>query len=263
MIDRKELKSRAKSAMKKGYWWIFLACIIVGILGGKGGSGFSNSNYNSKNNIKYYSTLDQNENNGFTNYTDEYNQLNNDPINNTSEDLGLLGVFALIFLIILLLVFIYKIFIGNAIIVGFRKFMLGTTEETFEIGTMFSVFKNNYKNAVKTMFFKDLYIFLWSLLLIIPGIIKSYEYYMVDFILADNPETDKETAFKMSKEMMDGYKWDTFVLHLSFIGWYFLGVLLLGIGVLFVNPYFESTVVQLYLELSGKNQVQAIEDNYF
>ena len=74
-----------------------------------------------------------------------------------------------------------------------------------------------------------------------PGIIKSYAYRMVPYILADNPKMDAMEAIALSRKMMDGQKWNTFVLDLSFLGWYLLGILALGIGTLFVHPYKFST----------------------
>lgn len=94
----------------------------------------------------------------------------------------------------------------------------------------------------------NLYIFLWFLLLIIPGIIKSYEYMFIPYLLAENPDMDIKEVFKKSKEMTNNQKGNMFVLDLSFIGWYFLGALII-IGAVFVAPYHEATRAQLYFEL--------------
>lgn len=72
---------------------------------------------------------------------------------------------------------------------------------------------------------------------------------MVPYLLADNPDMDQREAFRLSKEMMNGNKFATFVLELSFIGWYLLGILLCCIGGIFVNPYYEMTFVELYWTL--------------
>ena len=102
------------------------------------------------------------------------------------------------------------------------------------------------------MFLKELKIVLWSLLFVIPGIIKAYEYLMVPYILAENPNIDSKRAFQMSRDMMKGEKWDTFVLELSFLGWTLLGVLACGIGSLFVAPYMQATFTELYEVLKYK-----------
>lgn len=97
------------------------------------------------------------------------------------------------------------------------------------------------------MFLRNLFIFLWTLLLVVPGIIKHYEYLMVPYILAENPGMRREEAFLISKKMMMGQKWDTFVLDLSFIGWRILEGLTFGIlGIFYVEPYIQSTFAELY-----------------
>ena len=90
------------------------------------------------------------------------------------------------------------------------------------------------------------------MLFLVPGIIKSYEYRMIPYILADNPTISYEEAFALSKKMMTGNKWDAFVLDLSFIGWRILGGLTCGILSLFyVNPYQYQTNAALYEALKG------------
>lgn len=91
------------------------------------------------------------------------------------------------------------------------------------------------------------------LILMIPAIIKMYDYYLVEYILADNASIGWREALKKSKNLMRGNRFAAFLLNLSFIGWLMLGVLAFGIGTIFVTPYIEATNVQLYLELSGKS----------
>ena len=103
------------------------------------------------------------------------------------------------------------------------------------------------------MFLEGLYIFLWSLLFIIPGIIKTYEYLMVPYILAENPELSTKEVFARSKQMMTGDKWNAFVLQLSFLGWILLSVFTCGILLIFyVGPYSELTYAELYAVLKQK-----------
>lgn len=109
------------------------------------------------------------------------------------------------------------------------------------------VFRNNYVNVCVNIFLKQLFTFLWCLLLIVPGIVKAYEYMMVPYLLAENPDMSREEVFAMSKRMMDGNKWNAFVLDLSFIGWMILGALTLNIvNVLYTNPYRYLTSAELY-----------------
>ena len=100
------------------------------------------------------------------------------------------------------------------------------------------------------MFLHDLYIALWTCLLIIPGIIKCYSYRMVPFILAENPRMPSNQIIQRSKEMMNGHKLETFLLDLSFIGWEFLSIISLGIvRVLWTEPYYFQTNTKLYKSL--------------
>ena len=91
-----------------------------------------------------------------------------------------------------------------------------------------------------------LYVFLWTLLFIIPGVIKSFAYAMIPFILKDYPELSANQAISLSQKMMKGHKFDYFWLMLSFIGWYLLGVLSLGLGYLWLIPYCYTSTVGFY-----------------
>lgn len=116
-----------------------------------------------------------------------------------------------------------------------------------------SGFSRSYKNIVKIMFLKNLYIVLWSMLFVIPGIIKAYEYRMIPYILAENPDISMEEAFALSKKMMDNEKLNTFALDLSFLGWFLLGSVSLGICLIFyVTPYYNLTNAELYIVLKQK-----------
>lgn len=97
----------------------------------------------------------------------------------------------------------------------------------------------------------SLYILLWSLLLIVPGIMAFYSYAMAYYILADNPGMTGSEAITASKEMMRGHRGALFRLHLSFIGWYLLSFLTLGIGLLWLSPYFSAASTAFYLNLKG------------
>lgn len=120
--------------------------------------------------------------------------------------------------------------------------------------TLFSSSFEGFAKKLGTMWLQILYIFLWSLLLWIPGIVKSYSYAMTEYILLDNPELTANEAITKSREMMNGYKWKLFVLDLSFIGWRILCMIpLLGtvLNLLYVNPYYTATRAQFYEELKA------------
>ena len=110
---------------------------------------------------------------------------------------------------------------------------------------------NNFMNNFVVGLLVYVFTFLWSLLLIIPGIIASYAYSMTFFIQHDNPEMRETEAITASKEMMKGHKWELFVLDLSFIGWYLLSCLTFGILLLYVVPYHNATRAAYYEKLSG------------
>ena len=109
---------------------------------------------------------------------------------------------------------------------------------------------------------KDLIIFGWTLLLIIPGIIKTYQYAMVPYILAEYPDMDYRSALDQSRNMMDGHKFQFFVLQLSFIGWEILGILACCIGIIFVLPYENATYAEYYEELKQMGYRQEYNGTY-
>ena len=96
-----------------------------------------------------------------------------------------------------------------------------------------------------------IFVFLWSLLFIIPGIIATYSYAMTEFILAEHPDLTASEAIAQSKEMMSGNRWRLFCLHFSFIGWDILSSLTLGIGNLWLRPYKQAANAAFYREISG------------
>ena len=116
---------------------------------------------------------------------------------------------------------------------------------TTSVGEMFEGFKK-YGSVLLLTFLNYLFIFLWSLLLIIPGIIKSIAYSMSYFIKRDNPTMTATECRKASIELTDGHKGKIFVLNLSFIGWALLASLTLGIGMIFLLPYIQMSTARMY-----------------
>lgn len=155
------------------------------------------------------------------------------------------SVFSLFIALALLLI---KIVVGNVVYVGGIRFFIQNRRENPSAGTIFFGFQNgNYGNIALTIFLKDLYTALWTLLLVVPGIIKHYEYRMIPYILAENPTMPREEAFQISRRMMMGQKMDVFVLDLSFIGWFILEKISFGLaGLFFVRPYYETVFAELY-----------------
>lgn len=121
-------------------------------------------------------------------------------------------------------------------------------EEPFHIEELFDGFRR-FEPALVLALLTGIFIFLWSLLFIIPGIIASYSYSMSFYILNDNPQMSGKEALEASKNMMDGFKGKLFMLHLSFIGWGLLCILTLGIGFLWLFPYVEASTASFYQNL--------------
>ncbi len=101
----------------------------------------------------------------------------------------------------------------------------------------------------------SLYVFLWTLLLIVPGIIAAYSYRMAFYLIIDDPDIGVSEALQQSKKMMYGYKSKLFCLDLSFIGWWFLCILTLGIGFLWLSPYMLTSQTFFYEELRNEHDL--------
>ena len=119
-----------------------------------------------------------------------------------------------------------------------------------QLESMFTVYRDNFLKAFLVPLLQGLFVFLWSLLFVIPGVIMAYAYSMAIYVANDNPDMQAMDAIRKSRELMDGHKWDLFVLDLSFIGWIFLCLLTCGIGFFFLAPYMEMAHVEFYRELT-------------
>lgn len=228
MWTREQLKDNAKNVLQCCRWPAVAVCLIMSAVSSGGGSvGRGSSGNSGSSNSNTYSKLF----NGFT--------------------IEMLIAVISIALIAFLIGIAVSVFVKNPLRVGEKKFYINARANMQgNVGDIIFGFKNNYIKNVGTIFLKDLFVFLWSLLLWVPGIIKSYEYRMVEYLLADFPELTRQEAFDYSKRMTDGQKWDMFILDLSFIPWYLLSVLTCGILIIFhVGPYVGFTNVELYEEL--------------
>ena len=258
MWNRIELNAAAKQRFHSNYWPSVVVAVILSITLGTFSFGNSFSNATSDN---YYSSSDIN------------NILSDSPIPDSSySDMSaymknyissifpgvnvntILQGLSLIILIVGLLSILLNVFVFNPLQVGCQHwFIRSRTEDNYNIGSVGFTFKEGYGNVTKTMFLKQLYTFFWSLLFVFPGIIKSYEYRMIPYLLAENPYMSTDEAFARSRSMMDGEKWNAFVLDLSFIGWNILSSLTLGlVGLFYVAPYQAYTDMELYVALCSK-----------
>ncbi len=224
MWNRQQVKEQAKQIMKRNYWKMFVVTLIASTLTGEKTTIIERVQDFASNNISYDTSP--------IFYSSNFQYIFYSFISVAS----ILGIF-------------YTIFIGNVIVVGKNRYFIKNHVENPELGEIFSGFKGNYLNVVKIMFLMDLKTLLWLFLFIVPGIIKAYEYSMIPYLLAENPNLSADEAFSLSKQMTTGQKADLFVLDLSFIGWIILGLICCGIGILFVLPYPEATRAEVYLNL--------------
>ena len=239
MWTRVELKENALKFFKYNYWKMVLVAFVLSMVGGGGGFSFR------------YST-GESDPFGFNSMT-------------SAEALTFSIVVLLGVMIGLVIGFALSAFLFNPIVVGVRRFFVVSHYQKADLNELGFGFSHNYLNVAKTMFLMQLYIFLWSLLFMIPGIIKGYEYRMIPYILAENPGIDSREAFAISKQMMDGNKWNAFVLDLSFLGWIILSAFTCGIlAIFYVNPYIAMTSAELYVALKeityggGQNNYQNV-----
>lgn len=257
MWTRARIKEEAKNSFRRfGYWMPFLVTFIVGIIsGGMGITGStSTGSVTTEYTTEYHGELTPA---GFAHFLEEIfgefgaqleSFFSNPLIAMTTAFLVVLG-----FMIGLVISFGWSAFIAGPVIVGKNRYFMEHRAFDSKFERLFWSFRSGrYMNVVKIMFWRDVKIFLWSLLFVIPGIIKSYEYCMVPYILAENPQISSERAFELSKLMTRGEKWKIFVLQLSFIGWYLIGAICCCVGGVFVDPYFEATFAELYQVMREK-----------
>ena len=297
MWTRKELKAKAKISVATNYWKTVLVSLILTFILGTTGSAVAgrsltqkrDANKQNSANTEYQTGTNANDSmegipfrvsedgkiefyDGNSNY-----EVAKSPdsiegriehvfnvINSGKFSLGMTIVLVLILVVVALIAIgatiAIDVLILNPIEVGCKRFFTRNLNQKANVSEVAYPFDNNFMTVVKTTFLRDLYTFLWLLLLIIPGIVKMYEYRMIPYILADHPELSSKEVFDKSKEMMRGQKWHAFVLDLSFIGWEILSLLTLGLlGTFYVTPYRNMTNAALYEKLEYGRL--AIEEN--
>lgn len=141
--------------------------------------------------------------------------------------------------------------IGGPITFGASMFFLNLIRKTnAKIEDVFMGFKYFGKTFLLNLLM-GIFILLWSLLLIIPGIIASFSYSMAYYILIDNPQLSSFEAINRSKDMMKGYKGKLFCLYLSFAGWFILCIATFGIGFIWLEPYMQTSIAVFYQGLKN------------
>ena len=267
MWTRKELKLKARDALKRNYWKIVLVTFLAVMLSSGSSYTISRSSEAASNTA---STIeDDNRYNAENTVPDLQQETPDDDgsigvVIKTAEtavqemdetDWKILGAMIAIaalcvFVIFMLFVYLLIVFLYNPLYTGVCRFMLKSVDDKAEVKEVAYAFDHSYKNVIKTMFQSDIRIFAWALLFIIPGIYKKYQYRMVPYILAEHPDMDYKAVLHLSSDIMNGEKWHAFVLDLSFILWHMLGMITCGmVELFFVSPYANLTNAALYRKL--------------
>jgi len=226
MWQRADLKARAWQTLRTSYWKGFLASIILlfatASCSGSSGGGGGNDDWG-------------------------LSQVG------AAELVIWIVLFAGIFLIFFAIWLAWHFLLCAPFEVGVRQYFKQAAQGDVDLRHLVYAFAGSrYLVIVKAMLWRALWSFLWFLVLIVPYFIKVYAYSMVPYIMADDPQVGAKRALKISMQLTRGHKWRMFVLDLSFIGWYLLGLLALVVGVLFVLPYINATKAELYLELRSR-----------
>ena len=144
-----------------------------------------------------------------------------------------------------------RFILGGTINLGYTRFLLDQHDRrVLACKTLFSQL-DRFGQGFLQLFLRNLYIALWSLLFVIPGIVKIYSYAMTPYIMTEHPKMTANEAITASRQLMDGHKGELFLLRLSFIGWMILNIFTLGIGSLWLTPYIQATEAAYYRYLTG------------
>lgn len=235
MWDRAILKANAKAALRERYWNAFLVCVLASVINGKFLNVVMRRDW-------------------------DYSKIVLDPL---GYGMSVMRAYEPPRLLLLLL----GIFVGIPLLVGVARYFVRNHFGAAGTETLFSGFRYGYLSSIGTVFVTRIFISLWYLLLVVPGIVKTLEYSMVGFLLSDNPELPGGRARQISRMMTAEEKGSIFVLWLSFLGWYFLaaiagafvtplspylGSLVSSAAALFIVPYYNATMAELYLFLRDR-----------
>ncbi len=233
-----DFRKRAREALKGNWFIAMIAGFIASLLGGLTGAGGSVGGSSSSS-----------SEGGDTGSTEDalvtiFEGIEPEILTAILIVVGIVMVVAVVFS------FIYMI-IGGAVGIGYSKFNLDLMDgNEARVGTLFDYF-SEWKKGFTARLLQLIYIFLWSLLFVIPGIMASFSYVMVHYVMADHPEMTAKEALRESKKIMHGNRWRFFCMTLSFIGWELLGILTFGIGMLWVVPYQQAAIAAFYRDITG------------
>ncbi len=251
MWDRVEIKRRGKAVFKANYWRSVLSAFLLSLL--VGGSALSAGSNMDDDDVEPVDDMDTSgAEQTFNDAADAFNNLPEDQ----KSAVGMVIIGAILAgLVVACIAFVLRIFVFNPLQVGCYGFFRENARGLHpDLGVIKSGF-GRYGHTFITLLLRDLFLILWTLLFIIPGIVKTYSYRMVPFILRDNPELSATEVITASRHLMNGNKWKTFVFDLSYIGWFLLGCITFGlVNVFWTSPYRQNANAALYLTLIGEKE---------
>ena len=233
MWTRKLLKDNAKIAFQRNYWTCVLVSLVLAAVLGQVSMPSLNFSTDFKNVDYYFDGSDV-----------------------ATEIIAAVAVFCVVFTLVITIVIagalVAAAFLTNIVELGGRRYFMENREHKTPFMQLFYGFTcGHYKHLVGVLFQRTIRVFCWTLLFIVPGIIKSYEYLMIPYIMAENPELSRDRAFEISSKMMDGRKGTAFKLDLSFIGWNLLSAIA-PVGVFWVFPYKNATYAEFYAAIKAE-----------
>lgn len=235
MWTRSLLKQNAKMALTGRYWRCFLVCLVLGLLGGS-----------IVNTASHFNQADA----VFSGEIDPYRYGEIADYYLSSIPPAMFGVAAIVALVSIIIGLCWNIFLLGPLEVGKCRYFMESRQGAAPYDTVTGIFRTPYANVVTVQLLVRLKIFL-GYLLVIPGIYWSYCYMLVPYLLAENPYFTASHAMELSKELMNGEKWNFFKLEISFFGWYLLGAITV-IGGFFVDPYVQATYAEFYAAMRSK-----------
>ncbi len=250
MWTRTELKFRAKTSIRKYFWPALAVSMINSLFNSNGGSSGSNGVHAGANISQEYDfNISEGLNGDLGSVISEIPQMAEgllDSIDPVSISILLIGI-----LIGGAITLALGVFVAPIIEVGKNRFYMESRqmERAAGIDCLIWGFKNDYLNIIWTMLVRNVLVMLGTFCFVIPGIYLGYCYHMVPYILAENPDMKASDVLRMSKDMMEGHKFNTWILKLSFLGWWILGALACGVGTYLVFPYYDGTFAELYAVL--------------
>lgn len=228
MWSRAELKSRGKKAFRANYWQSVAVAFVMGLFM----SGTTSSIT--------------------TRVQDTSSEMSVEASSMSPEQAAFLGavILGVVFTVGTIAMVLHALLANPIEVGGKRFFQRNANDPTAQFSTLFEGFQD-YGRVLVTMLVRDVFVLLWSLLLVVPGVMKAYSYRLVPYLVKDRPELSPMEVLAESEALMRGNRWQAFVLDLSFIGWIILGVVTLNLGNIFwTNPYMNATDAELYRTLT-------------